>query len=214
MSRLATTLNTLTLVKQSSCYYVLVKTVATQIRSTFGFVGARHVKAHGEEHRRNIRWTVKCRPLSKVSYNRPIRITSAPPELLPIPCQVIRHLARPMPSFRLCNESDKCMLLSKRSLVSRCPLLVSDVSSIKYIGREGGNGMVYRRAAERTPLTRLPTRNPFRYGGGGSRLTQGFLTTPGYLFCLLSSHPISADLCPPPPTHKNRGGREAARCSS
>ena len=44
MSRLATTLNTLTLVKQSSCYYALVKTVATQIQSPFGFVGTRHMK--------------------------------------------------------------------------------------------------------------------------------------------------------------------------
>ena len=65
MSRLATTLNALTLVKQSSCYYTVVKTVATQIQSPFGFVGTGHVKAHGEEHRHNIRWTLKGRPSSK-----------------------------------------------------------------------------------------------------------------------------------------------------
>ena len=65
MSRLFTTLNTLTVVKQSSCYYALVKTVETLIQSPFGFVWTRHVKAHGEEHRRNIQWTLKCWPSSK-----------------------------------------------------------------------------------------------------------------------------------------------------
>ena len=55
MSGLATTVKTLTLVKQSSWYYAVVITVATQIQSPFGFVGTRHVKAHGEEHRRKIR---------------------------------------------------------------------------------------------------------------------------------------------------------------
>ena len=55
MSRLATTLDTLTPVKYSSWYYTLVKTVVTQIQTPFGFVGTRHVKDHGEEHQRNIR---------------------------------------------------------------------------------------------------------------------------------------------------------------
>ena len=54
MSRLDATLDTLTPVKQSSWYYALIKTVAIRIQSLFGFVGTRHVKAHGEEHQRNI----------------------------------------------------------------------------------------------------------------------------------------------------------------
>ena len=85
MSRLATTLNTLTLVKQSSCYYALVKTVktATQIQSPFGFVGTRYMKAHNEGHRCNIRWTLKCLPSSKSLIQSPERITISPPELLP-----------------------------------------------------------------------------------------------------------------------------------
>ena len=35
--------------------------------------------------------------------------------------------------------------------------VVSDVNSTKYIGRQGGSGMVYRRATEGTPLTRFST---------------------------------------------------------
>ena len=84
MSRLATALNTLTLVNQSSCYYALVKTVATQIQSPFGFVGTRHVKAHGEEHWRNNSMDSQMPALVKKSHTIALHASPAiPPELLP-----------------------------------------------------------------------------------------------------------------------------------
>ena len=167
MSRLTAALNILTLVKRA--HTIMLSSKLLRLRYNLHSVSWGHDTWRPTARKMGATFNglSSVGPRQKVSYNRPTRITSYPPWTSSHACQVIGYLARPMLSFRLYNESDKCMQRSKRSWVLRCALLGYDVSSTKYIGREGESGMVCRRAAGGTPLTGLPSWNPFWYVGSG-----------------------------------------------